>query len=351
MVSEFSIFGSCTCRDIFNSTINKNYKDYFHINDSGIRMSFISIMQNPVNYSKDSLKIYPDIEMNNFFSLWIEQDLNKSFLKNLKRTKSEYLLIDTYYDVNFGVIDIGDENYITNNIKIDQTDFYKNLDFKRTLTIQSDTEDYLRLWEQNCESFFNFLEVNCKNLKIILNPTRHVSKLLKEDCSIITIDSYKEDCNKYNKYRDLLDSYIAKNFDVDVVYFNENTLSDENHLWGASSLHYEESYFREITQQLRDIIKRDNILENLTDSFLIQKLKKQSRDCLIFQIETKNSTKFWHKFYLNKYYKKIINMNKEINKDILKLYNNNIISYDDSNYLIKLNEKTVSNIKKTNLFY
>ena len=105
MVTEFTVFGSCSCRDLFNSTLNKNYKDFFRIGKTGIRLSFISIMQKPVSYDAESLDIFPKEEINIHFSEWIKMDLDKVFLEDLKNENFEYMILDTYYDTNGAIID------------------------------------------------------------------------------------------------------------------------------------------------------------------------------------------------------------------------------------------------------
>ena len=352
MVSKFAIFGSCTCRDIFNSEINNNYKDYFQIQDSGIRLSFISIMQNPIEYPKDSLKIYPETDENINFSNWIKQDLEKSFLEELKKNQSEYMILDTYYDTNFGIINLGNGRYITNNLHIDETEFYKNLEYKRTMSIHTDTKEYLDLWMKNCDLFFDFLKNNCKDLKIILNPARHVNRLLKKDKSVIEVEAYKKVCAKYNPYRNILDKYIIENFDVDVLYFDENTLASEEHYWGLSSLHYDTSYYADSTKQMNDIIKRNSILENLSEE-LIQKFKKQNRYLLLFKIESQENNKLTLKFIqrnsnLTSIYNDILDLNKDINDELVKLNNINEITNGDYEFLINLNIQSLDRLNELN---
>ncbi len=285
MVTEFTVFGSCSCRDLFNSTLNKNYKDFFRIGKTGIRLSFISMMQKPVSYDAESLDIFPKEEINIHFSEWIKMDLDKVFLEDLKNENFEYMMLDTYYDTNFGVVDIGDNRYITNNIRLNQTEFFKNLEYKRFLTIQNNTAEYFELWKKSCDSFFEYLETYCPDLKVILNPSRHVYKVLNEDGSVSESEEFKLECKKYNKYRDLLDEYILKNFDVDVLEFDDNTLVYNNHLWGVSSLHYEESYYLDMTKQLNEIIERNNLLKTNNLEDLNKKFRYEKRKHLLYKIK------------------------------------------------------------------
>ena len=80
--------------------------------------------------------------------------------------------------------------------------------------------------------FFNFLDKNLPDTKVILHPNSHLFKVLKSDGSVYEQPLFKQHYNQFNFYTDLLDGYILKNFDVDVLHFDENLLIDENHLWG-----------------------------------------------------------------------------------------------------------------------
>ncbi|WP_297980199.1 DUF6270 domain-containing protein [uncultured Methanobrevibacter sp.] len=281
MVSRFTVFGSCTCRDVFYSGINKNYKDYFEIGPTGIRLSFISIMQEPVEYKDEDLDIYPKTGKNIHFTEWIKKDFDKVFLKNLKEENFEYLLMDTYYDTNFGIVEIGNGQYVTNNIRLNETAFFENLEEKRILTIYDNTEEYFEIWKKHCNIFFKYLEENCPKTKLILNPSRHVYRKLDNDGKIIESEAFKRECEKFNRYRDMFDEYIAENFDVDVLYFDEDTLSNENHFWGCSSLHFDTEYFTDITNQLNLIIERDKSAKSPEDELENKNLREEKRDNLL----------------------------------------------------------------------
>ena len=189
--------------------------------------------------------------------------------------------MDTYYDTNFGIVDIGNNRYVTNNIRLNETAFYEKLEYKRVLTIYDNTEEYFEIWKRHCDMFFEFLKENCPDTKIILNPSRHVYRKLAEDGSVIESERFKRECDKFNQYRDLLDEYIIKNFDVDVLYFDEDTVASENHFWGCSSLHYATQYFEGINNQLNLIIERNKS----NDETANEELRKEKRENLLSIIE------------------------------------------------------------------
>ena len=257
MVTKFAVFGSSACGDIFYSKINNSYNNSFQIEERGVGISLISLMSEIISHDSESLDINPKNKKNNIYSNLIRKDINKTFLELLKQKEIEYLMMDTYYDVNFGVMDLGDGKFITNNLKLDQTDFFKNLDNYELITITTNFEKYYKLWIKSCDLFFDFLKMHCPSIKVILNTNRHVSKVLKSDGSVFESNNFKEHCTKFNRYREILDEYILKHYDVDVLIFDENISTDENHLRGQYSLHYEPFYYNDMTNQLNEIIKRD----------------------------------------------------------------------------------------------
>jgi len=177
----------------------------------------------------------------------------------------------------------GQKNYITNNSGLTETSFYNKLVDKRFLTVHLYTNEYFNLWKKNCNLFFEFIDKNCPNLQIILNPVRDVYNVITKDGNIIESDSFKQNAISNNKFRIMFDKYICSNFDVDVLYFNPNTLADESHLWGLYSFHYYPTYFKDVTNQLNDIINRNQI-KNQNDCDKIKYLRR-NKALLNFDLE------------------------------------------------------------------
>lgn len=239
MVAKFNVLGSCDSRDIFYSGINKDYKKYFFIGEDGIRISFIRLMQNPIEYDEQDLDLHLDVHGNIYKLKSIKKDLDRSFLNILRKNEFGYLIIDTCYDTNFGVLEFkdtnGQKNYITNNPGLTETSFYNKLVYKRFLTMHSDANNYFNLWKKNCNLFFDFINQNFPDLQIILNPVRDVYNVLTADGNIVESDSFKRTAFSNNKVRNLFDKYICSNFDVDVLHFNSNTLMMKI-MWGFNKV-------------------------------------------------------------------------------------------------------------------
>ncbi len=254
---KIGVFGSCPTRDIFNSSINKNYKDYFTINLSYVNNSIISNMQEPVPYDKQSIKILPDNKENQSFSSFIEKDLDKLFFDRLSRADIDYLLIDAGLEVKWGLVEF-DNHIFFNYPRYDKTEFFNNITNKRFITIQNDTNEYMKLFKESYTKFFDKMNDEYPDITVILNPVREAYRVLKSDGSIEENTEFKNRTD--NHYLPLIDSYIAKKFDVEILEYNKDVLLDENHQWGLGPKHYIEDYYIDYTRQICEIDRRNKLL-------------------------------------------------------------------------------------------
>ena len=254
---KIGVFGSCPTRDIFNSQINKNYKDYFTINLSYVNNSIISNMQKPVPYDKESIKILPENKENQSYSSFIEKDLDKLFFDRLSKADIEYLLIDNGLEVKWGLVEFDDYIFF-NYPRYDKTEFFENIPNKRFITIQKDTNEFMKLFKESYTKFFDKMNDEYPDITVILNPVREAYRVQKSDGSIEENENFKNRTD--NHYLPLLDSYIAKKFDVEILEYNKDVLLDENHQWGLGPKHYTADYYSDYTQQICQIDKRNKLL-------------------------------------------------------------------------------------------
>ena len=260
MTTKFGVFGCCTSRDLFFSKINPNYKSYFQLINAAVRNSVISIMSSPMEYNEESIKIFPENKDNVYRTRLIKEDFEKVFLKNIKNNPPEYLIFDTYFDAKWGVIDLGDK-YITNNLwDLPNTKFYKDLSEVKTLTFKNDSNKFFRLWKESFDSFFNFLDINCPDLKLIINPIKNVCHVRGKDGSIEINEILKNSFTNENEYMEKFNRYICQNYDIEILNFDDNTLASNSHQWGLNSVHFESNYYLNTTNQLNDLIERNDKL-------------------------------------------------------------------------------------------
>ncbi|WP_405268188.1 DUF6270 domain-containing protein [Methanobrevibacter sp.] len=255
MKAEFSTLGSCSSRNIFNSNLNKNYKDYFNINHSIERVSMISLMSNSIEY--DSNLINSGHEYDN---VCVTEDLSKRYLHSIKNENFDYILLDTFFDVNFNVIQVNQDSYITESYSLKHTDMHDEFIGCKRISISDNSDEYFILWKKYCDLFFSYLNENSEDTRIILNCSRSVYRY-RDNNSIIEDLKLKNESLSSNRYQDILDSHILENYDVEVLPFNYNTLLDRNHIFGIAPTHFESDYYRQKTVQLKDIIRMNELFD------------------------------------------------------------------------------------------
>lgn len=343
MIKEFFVFGSCNSRDIFNSDLNKNYKKFFRIIDDCQRTSFISLMQNPVEFDESKIQVFNDGEFSDFGTRVVREDLNKNFLKKLTSKNAEYLLMDTHFEVDAGIFELFDGSLLTNNEDIKKTELYSEMDIKRFITIQKDTEEYLHLFKNSCDLFFRFIKKYCPHLKIILNAVRWVPNILKDNGEIYNSKKFSIMSYNHNKYRYILDKYICENYDVEILPFNYNLCALESHKWSFHPSHHEYKYFDEKNQQMQEIFNRNDLFNSnqyieLNNKFReIQRINSMYNDYNNLLINTNNV-----------YSEKINNLNEENTFLNNKYGNENNYSHDYLNNGIVILEKKHNLLDKEN---
>ena len=187
----------------------------------------------------------------------------------------DYLIIDILFDVIFGVILLNDGNIISNNTwTFPEISFYNHLNDFRTMNIIDNTKEYFNLYKINVNLFFELLQANCPNTKVILNQVRHTASYIDKN-GVIKYNSLENTVD--NKYFEKLENYIIDNFDVDILYFGHDYLADVSHRWGLAPHHYEKKYYMDKSNQLREIVFKNNLLnENITLKKTISDLKKEN---------------------------------------------------------------------------
>ena len=322
MVTNFTVFGCCASRDVFNSKINVNYKDFFSIGNDAFHMSMISMMNNPVDYDNKLIETFEG-EISDYNLKLIKKDLEKSYLNDLKNDKYEYMLLDTYFDVMHGVIKLNNEStFITNTRFIHQTEFFKNMHNKKIITIKNNPTEYIKLWTENCDKFFDFINNYCPNLKIILNPVRSSTTVIDKG-NIYEKETYKKFIpNKC--YRSILDEYILNNYDVDTLIFDKKHYLDDNYFFGAGEIHYSSSYYEDVTQQLLEMISLNNTLDETT----LKTIKSLKKEVLISKLNDKIA--FNNQNTIFNLIEKLNTDNQDSNNSAKKKLNSNIIKYWDT---------------------
>lgn len=289
MKTKIGVLGCCYSRDAFNSQIVHNYKDFFKIEISAQRTSMISIMQDSILFDEKSIEILPINPTNQTSTYFIYYDFNKLFLKELVEKKIDYLIIDNYFEVVFGILYFNEQIITNNTWDLPKTKFYKEIVDKHVFNIKKYPDEYFCIWSKYCDLFFKFLKIYCPNVKIILNKARPTDKVLKSDNTTYIYSDYTQYKKIFNALLDKLDDYIVENFDVITIEFDhEHTYLDENHIWGFAPVHYHNSFYYSLIEKLKNIISEDvhNKKFNKVNNFVFDE-KNFKKELKRANIETK----------------------------------------------------------------
>lgn len=277
MTKNFSTMGSCASRNIFNSDINENYKSFFTVDHSIERVNMISLMSNPIEYDESLINCEKE-----YSNICVIEDLSKRYLDSIKEGKFDYIIYDTYFDVDFNIIEIDENTFITDSYSLKETDLYDSFKGKRRISIYKNFDEYFKLYKESCELFFDFFYSNCENTIFILNTARSLYRYLDEG-SILENENFKRVSKRDKRYRDILDKYIAENYDVEILPFRKDTLLNKDHIFGFTPTHYEEKYYQEKNLELNNIIKINDLLDY--DDEANKEIRNIKRENFLLNIE------------------------------------------------------------------
>ncbi|MEH7075101.1 DUF6270 domain-containing protein [Neobacillus drentensis] len=262
-MKKIAVLGSCVSRDSFNSKFIPDYKDYYTCVLHQNQMSMISLAAEPISFDESLIDHLSPFDTRHF-----KTELDKSFFSEMKKHQPDYLIIDFYGDLFYGVQRIG-ESYITNKKWLFQkTSQYPKLDTKEEFQIFFNEKDrYLELWRAGVATLFTFLQVYVPHCKVIINKARFVDEYLDKETGtmkIISQSGRKKYINVpvYNKWWDALDNHVIKNYDVQVLDYSGRTYySVEDHPWEMFYVHYDMSFYQDFTRKLLGIILTDTLIQ------------------------------------------------------------------------------------------
>lgn len=263
MKTKIGIFGSCCSQDIFRSVHNENYKDKIDLCFKQVRVSFISLMEKPVQYDKNSIKILPDNTNNRYSTRLIRFDLSKSLFDELKKHDIDYLIFDLNFEVKFGIFKHGNVYYTNNYWDYPKTKFFKQLGKVQRYSMMRNHDMYLKLWTARFKKFYNYMKKNFPKVKLVLHKVVLTDKVYRSDGTMF-INSEKSHLVKtQNPLIKELEDYVIDNFDVEIIDATMLNWGDEDHIFGVSPGHYKKGYYNYAYDQFLQIVER-NKLEQLS---------------------------------------------------------------------------------------
>jgi hypothetical protein len=253
---QVAILGSCISRDVFNTRFNPGYKEIWNCALMQNQSSLISIMSPAFPIPEEQL----GDEMTDYAKLQVRNDTSRVFLEKLVELRPDYLIVDFFGDIHFGVLEVAEGQYVTNNRwMLHKTRWYADRKASgdlRPLRIEDDTEAYLALWKDALEKLAGFLREHLPETRVIVHRGRNAERWLAEGGGRPKAmrnrkKLFKIDIDRANElWRKLDDVATAIDGWESIDLTDREYLSFVGHPWGVFYVHYTLDYYEEFLASL-----------------------------------------------------------------------------------------------------
>ncbi|MGO2099653.1 DUF6270 domain-containing protein [Vagococcus salmoninarum] len=248
---NIAIMGSCISRDNFNSNFNKNYQCAFKCHSLLHQFTVASACSKKVRYNEGVLEGLSPFVLNH-----LQGELDKEYLSKLIEDNTvDYILIDFYADLYEGILEIEENQFITNSSKFSGIDIFKeNKNKSLHIMIDSQYDQYLSIWKKS------FSEMICKLNKKYLNSQIIIVKFyFKTLCDNgMDINEFRQknnikifDVDKANTILDTIYQYLEEEYGFSSIDMrDDNYLIDSKHAWKPFYVHYEKKFYDDFIWKL-----------------------------------------------------------------------------------------------------
>ena len=253
-----ALCGSCISRDNFNSRFNPGYKRWFSCDLSANQASMIALMSPPIEEGW-----VPDDDLSDYDKWNVRSEVTREFLPQLVELQPDYLLLDFFGDVHFGVLRLEDGRYVTDNRwKLRRTETYRELAaagrFTR-LTIQDDTEEYVALWREAMDRFAAYVAEHCPQTTVVVARGFNTDRVeVPGTPGTIALKKHKKlfplDVQRANELWDVLDDHAISAYGWDEIDLrHQGFTSYAEHPWGAFYVHFTSDFYPRFLAELHKI--------------------------------------------------------------------------------------------------
>jgi hypothetical protein len=253
-----AVFGSCITRDNFNSRFNPDHRRWYRVVAEANQSSVIALMSPPVDPQVTEADGLSDYDAWN-----VRSDLSRAFLDEVVAAQPDYLILDFFGDLHFGVLQLPDGRYVTaNRWKLHKTAQYARWQEQGgTTTFRAlvDPEGYFALWTEALDRFAAHLAAHCPDTTVIVHRGFYADRVVTGPSgrpqSLRTFANLaKLKVRKVNEFWARLDDYAVSTHGWSSIDLRaERYTSTAEHPWGAFWVHYTLDYYPRFLAELHEI--------------------------------------------------------------------------------------------------
>jgi hypothetical protein len=256
--STVAVLGSCITRDSFNSVFNPTYKLHYACPVHQDQTSLVSLMSEPLEVDWQ-----PTREMSDYDRRYVETEFSKSFLTEVAEAQPDYLVVDFFADIHFGVLQVDGGPYVTDNRwKVRPTTWYEQMQAAgrlRRIKIVQETEAYLGLWEEALDRFLAWFGRTLPDTTLIVHRGHNTNRLrLPDRPEPVNLRKNRKiarlNVKRANQLWAQLDRMVVERTGCEVIdVLDREYVTYPEHPWGAFYVHYEPLYYHRFLAELHKI--------------------------------------------------------------------------------------------------
>jgi hypothetical protein len=262
-----AILGSCITRDNFNRRFNPDYKRWYAVGSTTNQSSMIALMSPAVD------EPWEPVQEMKPYGLWnVHSDLSREILELLPAEQPDFLMLDFFGDVHFGVLRLPDGRFVTDNRwRLHRTDLYRRLLDERgavALRWQDDEDAYFELWTEAMDRFAAYVAEHCPRTRVVVHYGFNALEVLRSDEGAPGLlgpagrpgKAARIEARKGNAFWRRLNEHARSAYGWEHI-----NLSDEyyvtfaEHPWGSFDVHYTMDYYRRFQAELHRLALREEL--------------------------------------------------------------------------------------------
>ncbi len=256
---KVAVLGSCVSRDSFNSNFIKNYKAFYRCVFDQNHTSMISLMSKPIPFTANKLG-----KLTDFNKQILMNELVKGFWQTIHIHKPDYLILDFYADVYFGIRKTNDSSITDRWWLFQDAPLYSSLELGERLNLNNNFDEYLCLWKQSVDAFMKKMCTDFPDIKVVINKIYFTDFYYSgegEDKQLKKISESgkyrKLNVDQINTWLDIFYQYFEDNYDVSFLNYDKTYYSVEDHYWDYFYVHYTNDFYEDFTIKLLSLLLSD----------------------------------------------------------------------------------------------
>lgn len=239
------VIGSCVTRDLFNSRLVPDWKNFYAFHGAQYQMSLVSLMSAPVDRRQLDFN-----DLDEHSRIATESDFDKTYLLELKRSQPNVLIFDFFSDARFGCLAVKDSFITDNSWKLGESAAYSDFSIYVKYSRTSNEDEFIDLFRESAIKFRNFAAINLPQTRIILNSARGVRGYYERGQLKLFAQQ-----NLFNSFWDKLDRIFTEVMGCQALIGNsDQMMSSAVHPWGPANVHYEPAFYDKTHKQLRQLL-------------------------------------------------------------------------------------------------